>query len=152
MIHTREKDGLTITVVGKPAVAILALIAVFFLWRLAVTRDSVPPEVEAHVRQELVAEYSRALLPELQKGVEEKDDGRLGKTVAQITSLEDRISFVSLKSRGGRSRMVVRAEIQVDGHAPPVGKPVRYYRFHYSPLLGYVYQMETFALEYYVPL
>lgn len=147
----QQQEGLKITIKGKPAVAILILVAVFFLWRILVTNDTVAPELEERVRQELAAEYSRFLLPSIEEGVATKDSARLEADVARLKAYTKKITFTSLKSRGGGNNLYVRANILVDGDPPPVGNPVRYFHFSHSMLLGYIYQREAWALDYYFP-
>ena len=147
----QQQEGPKITITGKPAIAIIILVAVFFLWRILVTNDTVAPELEERVRQQLAAEYARFLLPSLQEGVAARDEARLEADVERLKAYTKKITFTSLKSRGGGNNLYVRAEILVDGKSPPTGKSLRYLHFHESLLLGYVYQQEAWALEYYFP-
>ena len=149
MNHQHEEP--TIVIKGIPALIIIGLIAAFFLWRILVTNDTVAPELEELVRQQLATEYMRHLLPSIKEGVATEDEARLEADVERLKSYKEDITFTSLKSRGGGNNLYVRAEILVDGKAPPVGKSVRYFQFSHSMLLGYVYQQEAWALDYYLP-
>lgn len=149
MNHQHEEPKIVIK--GIPALIIIVLVAAFFLWRILVTNDTVAPEIEELVRQQLAAEYARSLLPDLQAGVATKDEARLEADVERLKAYTKKITFTSLKSRGGGNNLYVRAKILVDGKAPPVGKSVRYFQFSHSMLLGYVYQQETWVLDYYLP-
>ncbi len=146
-----RQDSPKIVVKGVPALIIIVLVAAFFAYRILVTNDTVAPELEDRVREVLAAEYARVLLPDLQKSVAAGDKKRVEEEVERLQSYTKKITFTSLKSRGGGSNLYVRAEILVDGKVPPSGKSLRYFHFHKSLLLGYVYQQEAFALEYYLP-
>jgi hypothetical protein len=147
----KHKRGSGLVVTGKPAVAILAMIGIFILWRLLATYDTVAPEIEEKLRFTLSAEYARSLLPRIQEEVASKDEEGLRKSTEELHAYTKKISFASLRRRGGGDNVYVRAEILVDGKSPPVGKSVRYFQFSHSYLLGYVYTQEAFALEYYLP-
>jgi len=149
MNYNQESPKLVIT--GIPALIIIVLVVAFFLWRILVTNDTVAPEIEELVRQQLATEYAWSLLPDLQEGVETKDEERLEADVERLKAYTKKITFTSLKSRGGGSNLYVRTEILVDGKAPPVGKSERYFQFSHSLLLGYVYQQEAWTLDYYLP-
>ena len=140
-----------ITIKGKPAIAIILLIVIFLLWRVLVTHDTVDPEVEELLRRELSSEYTRYLLPSLKEGVATRDETQLKKDVSRLNSYTKGITFPSLQSRGGGDNFYVRVEILVDGKTPPTGKSLRYFRLSRSLLLGYVFQEEAWALEYYLP-
>jgi len=148
---THYLKGPALVVKGKPALVIIVLTALFFGWRLLVTNDTVAPELEEEVRGILAMEYARSLLGDLKAGVAAKDEERLIKDVERLKTYTRKITFTSLKSRGGGANLYVRAEILVDGKAPPAGKAVRYFHFHNFPGAGYVYQEEAWALDYYLP-
>ena len=147
----RDSEGLQIKITGKPAIAILMAVAVLFTWRLAVTHDTVAPEVEERLRQVLAAEYASLVLPGIQESVAQGDNAKMAQGFKRLKSVMENITFPSLKSRGGRNHFYVRAQILVDGAPPPKGASIRYFQFHHSTLLGYVYQQEALALDYYVP-
>ncbi len=63
-----------------------------------------------------------------------------------------RVEIQSIKSRGLGEKVVVRAEVLVDGKPPRDGKTVRYYSMRYSTLLGWTYQQEVDAISYWLAL
>ena len=140
-----------LTITGLPAVTLIALLSLYLIWRLLTTNDAVTPEVAQGIHDVLAAEYARSLLPSLQEGVAARDETRLKAEVDRLETYTKKITFSSLKSRSVGNQVIVRADILVDGKAPPTGKSVRYFRFSHSILLGYVYQQESFAVEYWLP-
>ena len=146
-----HQDNSKIVIKGVPALIILVLVASFFAYRILVTNNAVAPELEERVREVLAAEYTRLLLPDLQKSVDAGDKEQVEKEVERLKSYTKRITFTSLKSRGGGDNLYVRAEILVDGKAPPSGKSIRYFHFYKSLVAGYMYQQDAAAFEYYLP-
>jgi len=147
----RGREGYRITFAGKPALAILVGIAAIFTWRVAVTHDTVAPEVEEGLREVLAAEYAGVVLPGIEAGVAQRDKAKVDEGVERLDSVMKNIVFASLRSRGGGDHVYVRAAILVDGGPPPKGKSIRYFQFSHSVLAGYVYAQEAMALEYYLP-
>ena len=147
----RGGEGFEFKVTGKPAIAILVGVAAIFTWQLLVTHDTVAPEVADRLREVLAAEYAGVVLPGIEAGVAQGDNAKVAEGVKRLKSMMENITFPSLKSRGGGGHFYVRAEILVDGGPPPKGESVRYFQFHHSTLLGYVYYQEALALDYYIP-
>jgi hypothetical protein len=140
-----------IRVTGKPAVVILAVLAVIFTWNLAVTRHTVDPGVERAIRNTLAAGYAGTVLPDIKEGLAHGDNARVEAGTERLETCMNKITFPSLSSRGGRGHFCVRAEIRIDGGPPPDSRSVRYFRLSNTALLGPVLEEETFALSYYVP-
>ena len=147
----RPKREGQLIITGKPAVAIVAVIAAMLLWRLVVTHDTVAPELEQELRNVLAAEYAGTVLPDLEAAVEQRDHAKTDESVKRIKSVMENITFPSLKLRGGGRNTYVRAEILVDGQPPPKGKSIRYFRFSHSSFVGYVYNEEATVVDYYLP-
>ncbi|NCC51406.1 MAG: hypothetical protein EOM20_09345 [Spartobacteria bacterium] len=147
----KDDEGITFTIEGKPALIIIVLLLAFFVWRLLATSETVDPAVEKCIRNVLSAEYARSLLPAIRQSVDNQDDEAIQEQVERLTTYGKRITFRSLCSRDGGTRLIVRAEILVDGKPPPLGKPVRYFQINHFPLLGYTYDMEATVLDYYLP-
>ncbi|NIA12771.1 MAG: hypothetical protein GWP08_01730 [Nitrospiraceae bacterium] len=147
----RGRDGYAIKLAGKPAIAILIVIAAILTWRLVVTHDTVPDEVQDRLREVLGAEYAGVVLPDIEAGVAQRDSAKVNEGAKRLKSVMENITFPSLKSRGGGDHYYVRAEILVNDRPPPKGKSVRYFQFSHSMLLGYVYSQEALAVEYYLP-
>ena len=93
MNHQHEEPKIVIK--GIPALIIIALVMTFFLWRILVTNDTVAPELEELVRQQLAAEYMRHLLPSIEEGVATKDNARLEADVERLKSYKEDITFTT---------------------------------------------------------
>ncbi len=147
----KDAKNIEFTITGKPALILLGTIILLFLWRVAITHDSVAPEVEERLREVLAAEYASAILPDIQRKIAQHKEKQLSQDVQRLLSTMKNISFPSLKSRGGGDHLYIRAEIRVNGGSPKKGKTIRYFHFHHSMVTGYVYVDEAFAIEYYLP-
>jgi hypothetical protein len=140
-----------IRVTGKAALVILLIIAAVFAWKLLSTREGVPPEVEQRIRNILEADYARRDLPEVQRRLNEGDTAQAAEAARGLLAIREGITFASLKSRGSGRHYYVRAEIRVNGQPPPMGEPVRYFRFSHAPWSGYTYNEEVSAVSYWLP-
>lgn len=147
----QHRAAFKINLTGTPALVVAAALLFLLAWRLLVTDTSVDPALEERIRDLLAAEYSRLLLPELKTVVEQNDAACVEMQTNKLKTYQDAIAFTTLKSRGSKSNVVVRAEITVDNQPPPAGKKVRYFQFHKYPFSDYIYDQETFALDYYFP-
>jgi len=132
----------------KAIVAILAVLA-FLAYRYNAMHTTVATEAADELRFWLAAEYMAAGLPALEQAVE-SGDAVAAEIQAQEILARERIEFPDLSARGSPEDVVVRAEILVDGRAPPVGKPVRYFRMEHSMLTGWRMQREVHAISYYL--
>lgn len=131
------------------------MLAAVLLRRSIVTYTEVDPEIARHLRDILAVEYASPLLSDTAEGLHERDAGAFEDAAERMltwhTTFAERITFPSLTSKVNGSRILVRAEIFVDGHPPPVGKSTRYFQFHHSMLSGYTYDAEVAALNYHLP-
>ena len=142
-------SGIKIKLTGwKAIVAILAVLA-FLAYRYNAMHTTVATEAADELRFWLAAEYMAAGLPALEQAVE-SGDAVAAEIQAQEILARERIEFPDLSARGSPEDVVVRAEILVDGRAPPVGKPVRYFRMEHSMLTGWRMQREVHAISYYL--
>jgi len=132
----------------KAIVAILAVLA-FLAYRYNAMHTTVATEAADELRFWLAAEYMAAGLPALEQAVE-SGDAVAAEIQAQEILARERIEFPDLSARGSPEDVVVRAEILVDGRAPPVGKPVRYFRMEHSMVTGWRMQREVHAISYYL--
>ena len=132
----------------KAIVAILAVLA-FLAYRYNAMHTTVATEAADELRFWLAAEYMAAGLPALEQAVE-SGDAVAAEIQAQEILARERIEFPDLSARGSPEDVVVRAEILVDGRAPPIGKPVRYFRMEHSMVTGWRMQREVHAISYYL--
>ena len=146
-----QKNTTLFTIRGWPALAVLTLIVSVCLWRSITTCTTVDPEVAAHLRNILAIEYATPLLLTTMRNLSEHDEVNPEDNMKSLTTYKKSITFPALTSKGGGSRIIVRAEILVDGQPPLTGKSVRYFQFNYSALLGYTYDMEVGLLHYHLP-
>jgi hypothetical protein len=84
-------------------------------WRVMSARQTLDAEAAMLVRRELSAEYARG-----------------GDSLP-----DDRIAVRAMTAHDGADKAVVRAEVWVDGGAPPDGAHVRYFRLRRAPSAGW---------------
>lgn len=140
-----------ITVTEWKAAAVLAGIVVFALVRSQAVKETLPTEGAEELRMHLANEYMAAGLPALAQAVGVNDSGAVEDLTERLLSRE-RVSVTEFDARGTFHDVLVRAVIQVDGEPPSIGEPVRYFRMHFSPTVGWMVDYETHALSYYLKL
>ena len=138
-----------IKLTGWKAVLVLVAVAGFLGYRYHTLHTTVATEAADELRFWLAAEYMAAGLPALEQAVE-SGDAVAAEIQAQDILARERIEFTELSARGSPEDVVVRAEILVDGRAPPVGGPVRYFRMEHSMVTGWRMQREVHAISYYL--
>ncbi len=138
-----------IKLTGWKAVLVLVAVAGFLGYRYHTLHTTVATEAADELRFWLAAEYMAAGLPALEQAVE-SGDAVAAEIQAQEILARERIEFTELSARGSPEDVVVRAEILVDGRAPPVGGPVRYFRMEHSMVTGWRMQREVHAISYYL--
>jgi hypothetical protein len=131
-----------ITLRGWPAVIALVVIVGLYGLTFVVSRRALDEEGLTPIRQQLIGEYTAALLPD----VDPQDPDPAA--VERLTALE-RIEFASVSVRGFGSDVIVRVEPRVDGEPPPDGRSARYFRMSYSSLTGWRMRGQTTAWRYY---
>lgn len=135
---------------GTRAVLALLILVAVAGFRLVTSNAALDTDAASVIRTQLVSDYTRQDLPELQQAVA---DGTV--TEAQVQEIVGVISsgaieFGELKARGHGGRRVVRAEISVGGAAPPDGRSVRYFEMTTSPVTGWRIRREVGAARYYL--
>ncbi len=138
-----------IKLTGWKAVLVIVAVAGFLGYRYYTLHTTVATEAADELRFWLAAEYMAAGLPALEQAVE-SGDAVAAEIQAQEILARERIEFTELSARGSPEDVVVRAEILVDGRAPPVGGPVRYFRMEHSMVTGWRMQREVHAISYYL--
>ncbi len=137
---------------GWPAVAVLAAVAVFFGFRLLLIHGTLGPEQLDSVRMWLLAEYAGPKADALREAMAAGDEAATERLAEELLATQD-IRFVSVKARGSDTdEVVVRLEVEVDGHDPPDGERVRYFVLEHSMTLGWRVVRETWAPAYYLKL
>ena len=134
---------------GWRAIVVLLGVLAFLVYRYNALHTTVATGAAEELRFWLAAEYIAAGLPALEQAVESADPAA-AELQAQDVLARERIEFTELSARGTPDDVVIRAEISVDGHAPPVGDPVRYFRMKHSMVTGWRMQHEVHAISYYL--
>lgn len=107
----------------KALAALFVFIAIAGI-RLSMLFQTVPDDGREAVRAWLVKDYE-GLGPKAMAQM--VDDYRTGLPVQVPHPAEvPQVEFVSLHAHGSPHRMIVRAEVSVNGAPPPDGRPVRY--------------------------
>ena len=118
----KDAKNIEFTITGKPALILLGAIILLFLWRVAITHDSVAPEVEERLRDVLAAEYASTILPDIQSKIAQHKEKQLSQDVQRLLSTMKNITFPSLKSRGGRRPPLHSGRDSCQWRKPPKGK------------------------------
>ena len=140
---------MNIRVTGWKAIAIIGVIGAFAGYRYVGARTSLDSAGADELRFWLAAEYQCEGLPALEQAVA-GGDAQAAEAQAQEIIARSRIEFPLMDARGTPDDLVVRVKVLVDGHEPPDGRSVRYFRMRYSTVMGWRMQRETTALSYYL--
>jgi hypothetical protein len=140
-----------LNVTGWKAIAVLILVGAVVGYRYYAMRTTLATEAAAELKFWLAAEYQAQGLPALREALDAGDRAVAEQAAAEVLA-RDRVTFRSVKARGRSDDVIVRAEILVDGAAPPTGKSVRYFRMRYSTVTGWRMERETTALSYFLKL
>jgi len=137
---------------GWPAVVAIAALAGITGVQMYLRVRSVDDAMRDAVRLELLKEYSGRGPRDLARFVAE---ARAGLPVEPVPALVQRdVEFTSMAARGSMGgAIVVRAEVTVDGGAPPDGRAIRY--FWVSRKFGgegWMVMAETDAYRYFMAL
>ena len=135
----------SVTLTGWKAVAAIAVVAAFGLFRLSQQAGTLDTQGREVLTTWLAAEYTRSAL----RGIEQT--GRDAGTAAKLLDAQA-IDFRSLSARGRGEDVIVRAEVRVAGRTPPDGRSVRYFRMAYRLGTGWSYRREATAFAYYTKL
>jgi hypothetical protein len=137
---------------GWPAVAAIAVLAGITGVQIYLRVRPVDDAMRDAVRVELLKEYSGRGPKDIARFVAE---ARAGLPVEPVPALVQRdVEFTSMAARGTMGgAIVVRAEVTVDGGAPPDDRPVRYFwvsrKFEGD---GWLVMAETDSYRYFMAL
>ncbi|MBN1866059.1 hypothetical protein JW916_02085 [Candidatus Sumerlaeota bacterium] len=130
----------------------IGVVVLLVWWRMAAIDRSMPTDKIAEVIRNRV---TRDFSPMLAEAKAMQDAGKTEYAAERIEEFRKQVRGVSvqnLKVRGiGRYR-IVRAEIRVNGAPPPNGRSVRYYRFRYTYVSGWMFNWEVSAWRYWLAL
>ena len=134
---------------GWHAVLAFVLVAGFALFRFETQTRALGSQGVAKVSNWLMAESARAVLPGMQKAMEDpKGNGKYLTEVAKDFR-EKNFEIVSATRHGLGSGAVVRVEVRYKGKSPSDGMNVRYLRMRYSMLTGWSVLREATKWDYY---
>ncbi|MFC1522780.1 hypothetical protein ACFL6Y_10265 [Elusimicrobiota bacterium] len=144
----------TVKLSGWSAIVAIVLAGAFMVVRYQMIQTSVNTKGKAVLKRELATQYYRNILEGKDPSkMSAQEVNELGDQVMSAKKKIDKITFKSMSARRGRdNEVLVRAEILVDGKAPPKGEAVRYFRMTYSSITGWRYRYETSAFTYYLHL
>lgn len=142
--------GQTFKLKGPGAVVALVVIAAVVGLQYFSRRQSLQTQGITAIKIQLVADYTRYHLPELQKAAAggTVDETRIKEIVGHVNP--DNIDIVSVSARGHGGTCVARAQIRVAGAEPPDGRSVRYFKMQHSSLTGWRVVSDANPWNYYL--
>lgn len=144
--------SITVRVHGWKAIAVLLVAAALGVFYQVRMRSTLSTEAVEKLRPFIVARVAGDALREMGgRSFEEMSPGERDALAARLPAA-DRVEIRSISAHGTGERVVVRAEVLVDGKPPPDGKTLRYYSMHYSTLMGWSFDQEVGALSYWLEL
>lgn len=112
---------------GWMAIPVLIAIVAFFGWKHHSLQEALGDELKVRIRDEVVAEYTRARLPGVQDALDSGNTAHASSLAGEMIAAED-VELVAPAIKGiNDKRQLVRVGIRVRGAAPTTGKAVRYY-------------------------
>ena len=135
------------TLRGWKAVAVVALIAVITGYRFVSRFQTVDNAGRDVLTGWLLKDYNAQGPRDLIKRVQDYKAGLPMQPVTEIKPMN--IEFVSLSAHGVRDAMVAKAQIMVEGGAPPDGRAVRYFYLTRNVDGVWTVFTETDAYSYY---
>lgn len=139
---------------GWPAVVAIAALAGITGVQMYLRVRSVDDAMRDAVRLELLKEYSGRGPRDLARLVTEARQGAPAESLSLPPLVQRDVEFTSMAARGSMGgAIVVRAEVTVDGGAPPDGRAVRYFwvsrKFEGE---GWLVLAETNSFRYFMEL
>jgi hypothetical protein len=134
---------------GWHAVLAFVLVAGFLMFRFETQSRALGSQGVAKVRNWLMAESARAVLPGMQKAMNDPKGNEEYLTKVAKNFRAKNFEILSVTRHGLGSYVVVRVEVRFKGKAPSDGMNVRYLRMTYSMLTGWKVLRETTKWDYY---
>ena len=133
--------------------AILAIVAVigFLGFKFVAQTEALHADGVEKIRQWLVFETARFVLPEMKKALEnptEHNTKFLSDTAKNFK--QQNFEIISVTRRGLGERIIARVDVRFKGKIPKDGMNVRYLRMKYSMLTGWRVERETSKWNYYL--
>jgi len=102
------------------------------------------------VRERLLNEYSGRGLKDIARVLAEAREGQPVETLPEVVQRDVEVASMGAHGRMGGPVIFVRAEITVDGSAPPDGRPIRYFSMSRKFMdSGWMVVAETDSYRYY---
>jgi len=134
---------------GWRAVLALVVAAGFVVFRFETQSGALESQGVQKVRNWLMAESARAVLPSMQKAMNDPNGNDKYLTDVAKNFREKNFQIVSVTRHGSGSSVVVRVEVRFKGKSPSGGMNVRYLRMRYSMLTGWSVLREATKWDYY---
>ncbi len=135
---------------GWSAVVVIMLAVGFFGFKVFLVQSTLGEDQLDGIKVWLQAEYSGQHIDALREAVDSGDTETFNALAAEVEAA-GKIEFVSIKARG-TDEVVVRVEIQVDGHDPPRGERVRYFILKHTMGMAWWVKHETSSWSYYLKI
>ena len=136
-----------IQLTGKTAIIVAVIVIAFGLFNYSKMQKSLDTdakkEIITYIQFEILREYVPSLTEAFKTGNPDVAD-----LSEEMLKKKDSIQIVSLKARGSKEDVIIKAEILIDNKIPSNGKSIRYYRCEYSNLLGWRVNSETSSWSY----
>lgn len=133
---------------GWKAVAVLLFFVAIVGVRLLMVFQAIPDEGREAVQAWLVKDYEGLGPKAAAQIVSDYREGLPVQPPARPPAVPE-VQFVSLNAHGSPYRMIVRAEVSVNGGPPPDGRPVRYLLLTTKFGGGWMVTSESTAYSYY---
>ena len=143
-----ENRSTQIKLTGWKAVVAIAAILAFGVFRLGMQNASLQTEGLEVIKQWLVAETVRDVLPDMEAAMQAPRQNT-DSLAAMADSLDEaNFSILSVKRHGSGDEIVARVEYRQRGKPPT--QHVRYFRMNYSMATGWRVEWETSRWSYYL--
>ena len=136
-----------IQLTGKTAIIVAVIVIAFGLFNYSKMHQSLDTdakkEIITYIQYEILREYVPSLTEAFKTG-----NPAANELSEEMLKKRDSIQIVSLKAKGSKKDVIIKAEVLIDGKVPSNGKSIRYYRCEYSNLLGWRINYETSSWSY----
>ena len=140
-----------IQLTGKTAIIVAIIVIAFGIFNYSKMQKSLDnaakKEIITYIQFEILREYVPSLTEAVKTG-----DPAVTELSEEMLRKKDSIQIVSIKARGSKKDVIIKAEVLIDGKIPSNGKSIKYYSCEYSNLLGWRVNYETSSFSYHLKL
>ena len=133
----------------KAIVALLVAVA-FVGFRVETQSSTLESQGVEKIRNWLMAESTRAALPDMQKAMEGQAGGDKSLEDFAKKFQEQNFEIISVTTHGAGSNVIARVEVRFKGESHSDGMGVRYLRMQYSMVTGWRVVREASKWDYYL--